>query len=63
MYLSLREYVLSIVISYIPFHLFKEGSVNFPLWMKEQRYMYKKASYGFCMAGSRFFYCPLCHEQ
>jgi hypothetical protein len=57
--LDLIYYVFAIIVVYIPFHLFEEAMGNFPLWMKEHKYMPVKISYGFWMAGNLFFYYPL----
>jgi hypothetical protein len=57
--LNIEYYIFAIIIVYIPFHLFEEAMGNFPLWMKEHRYMPEKKTYGFWMAGNLFFYYPL----
>ncbi|MFZ5987909.1 MAG: HXXEE domain-containing protein [Bacillota bacterium] len=57
--INIQYYVLGIILTYIPFHLFEEAIGNFPKWMFEHRYTPVKKSYGFWMAGNIFFYFPL----
>lgn len=59
MNITIQHYILGMIFTYIPLHLFEEARGNFPKWMYEHNYMKEKLSYGFWLAGNVFFFLPL----
>lgn len=57
--LTIQHYMIGLIFTYIPMHLFEEARGNFPKWMHEHNYMKQKLSYGFWLAGNVFFFFPL----
>lgn len=57
--ITIQHYILALVFTYIPMHLFEEARGNFPQWMQEHNYMKERLSYGYWLAGNVFFFFPL----
>lgn len=57
--ITIQHYILGLIFTYIPLHLFEEARGNFPRWMHEHKYMKERLSYGFWLAGNVFFFFPL----
>jgi len=57
--IELKYFVLSIIVVYIPFHLFEEAIGNFPETMYRHKWIPERITHGHWMANNIFFYFPI----
>jgi len=57
--IDLTYYVFSLIIIYIPFHIFEESLGNFPESMYKHKWIPERITYGHWMANNIFFYLPV----
>lgn len=57
--IKIEHFMLAVLFTYIPFHLFEEALGNFPQWMAQHHWTPHTITYSHWMACNIFFYLPI----
>ena len=57
--IKIEHFMLAVLFTYIPFHLFEEALGNFPRWMAQHHWTPHTITYSHWMACNIFFYLPI----
>lgn len=57
--MKLKHYIIGILLTYIPFHLFEEAIGNFPELMYQHKWLPVKLTFSHWMANNIFIFYPI----